>query len=749
MKTNLLVVILLFSLFPLRTLAQLNNGGLYAGFGVDADTRTNWMKYGILTGAVTSDDWFAPSASGNSVIDTSNSATWLAILKAGGNIAFNQRMSQLLYAKINGKLWIDGVYGRDFSSAASLKDSTVFSIAAKNGDNPNVWLGGVSSTPNKNDLVDVYAHMRRDGTSVYDSLWFFTGIAAYGNAANSYYDVELYKNTFGYNSTTGTFSSAGPNAGHTEWLFDAAGNIIQTGDLIVAVSFAPGSVPVIDVRIWVSQTTFSTYYGGALTPKYFDFNGTFSLGTTGTYGYASLVSKTGTTAFGAGIANETGTAANDTTYATPWGTNNNTNGWSANYVSGQFIEVGLNLTRIGIDPALYAALSPCEALFSNIFFASRSSSSFTANLQDFVTPLAFTRQPVMDFSIKGDTLRCNHPRGTIKLTNNTTAGYYTWQVLGGGNVTLANRDSSQLSVNKSGTYIVSASPAQGCPAAAVDTIVVPIDTFPPVASINVGLSGNQLDLYGGDTAKSDYKTPFGGSKGLTWNWSGPSGFTSTVQNPVTDTAWGTYNLTVTEKRNGCTAAVSMPITSNLFTTLVVNSVQLNGALNGGAVDLRWQDQDTHLDLTYVVERSDGSADFNAIGTVPDPYVGRTDGSGAFAYTDQHPLPGLDLYRVKVVTVDGQTFYSPIITINVGQSPVSGIYLTVNTPERSTLAVNTNTDCTGLLVLYSVNGQTIERREVSFGKGANSLDIPHADTHSVGVAALYLNGKIAWCGKVLF
>ena len=749
MKTYLVVILLITSLVPLRTLAQLNNGGLYAGFGVDADTRTDWMKYGILTGAVASDDWFAPSASGNSVIDTSNSATWLALLKAGSNLAFNQRMSQLLYAKINGKLWIDAAYGRDFSSASSLKDSTVFSISAKNGDDPNVWLGGVSSTPNKNDLVDVYAHMRRDGTSVYDSLWFFTGIAAYGNAANSYYDVELYKNTFGYNSTLGTFTSAGTNGGHTEWLFDGAGNLIQTGDLIVAVSFAPGSVPVIDVRIWVSQTTFNTYYGGALTPKYFNFNGSFSLGTSGTYGYASLVSKSGSTAFGAGIANYSATAANDTTYATPWGTNNSTSGWSANYMSSQFIEVGLNLTRIGIDPALYAALSPCQALFSDIFFASRSSSSFTSNLQDFVTPLAFTRPPVMDFSIKGDTLRCNHPRGTIKLTDNTTAAYYTWQVLGGGNVTLSNKDSSQLSVNKPGTYVVSASPAQGCPTAAVDTIVVPIDTSRPVASINVGLQGANLDLYGGDTAKSDYQTPFGGSKGLTWSWSGPGSFTSTVQNPITDTVWGTYNLTVTEKRNGCTATASMPITSNLFTALVVNSLQLNGALRGESVDLRWQDQNTDLDLTYVVQRSDGSADFNAIGTVSNPNVGRNLGPGAFAYTDQHPNSTLNLYRVKVTTTDGQTFYSPIITINAGQSPVAGIYLTMNTPARSTLAVNTDADCTGLLVLYSVSGQAIEKREVTFGKGANSLDIPHGDTHTVGVAALYLGGKVAWCGKVLF
>ena len=58
-------------------------------------------------------------------------------------------------------------------------------------------------------------------------------------------------------------------------------------------------------------------------------------------------------------------------------------------------------------------------------------------------------------------------------------------------------------------------------------------------------------MYGGDLAASNYATPFGGSQGLFWDWSGPGGFTSAIQNPTNDTTWGTYQLIVTEKRNGC------------------------------------------------------------------------------------------------------------------------------------------------------------------------------------------------------
>jgi hypothetical protein len=41
-----------------------------------------------------------------------------------------------------------------------------------------------------------------------------------------------------------------------------------------------------------------------------------------------------------------------------------------------------------------------------------------------------------------------------------------------------------------------------------------------------------------------------------WNWSGPIGFTATTQTPLANPVSGSYQLTVTEIRNGCTAIAS-------------------------------------------------------------------------------------------------------------------------------------------------------------------------------------------------
>ncbi|HEY6899854.1 MAG TPA: hypothetical protein VI233_04400 [Puia sp.] len=734
MKQAVLLSFVLTILVSLSGYCQLNNGGVYANFGIDADTRSNWVKYGPLTGALPTDDWFAPSGSGFNVIDTSNAAAYLSQLQAGMNISFNKRMAALLYAKVGGKLWLDAVYGRDFGAASSLKDTTTFTVASKNGASPVNWRGGISSFPNKNDLIDVFAHMRRDGLNVHDSLWFFTGVSTYGTTGSSYFDVELYKKSFSYSPTTHMFTTAGTSAGHTEWLFDASGNITQTGDMIIAVNFSPGSVPVVDLRIWVSQTTLST-----ITPAYFNFTGAFDgASASPIYGYASIVSKTGTTAWGAGISNYSATAAQDTTYATPWGTAAATGGanWSAEYQSQQFIEIGLNLTRIGVDPALYSSLSPCESLFANLFFKSRSSNSFTSNMQDFVTPLPFLATPVMDYSLKPDTLRCNHPSGSITLTNNTTAGYYTWKTTDG-NIIGANNDSAQLSINKPGTYIVSASPVEGCPATRTDTIRIPIDTFPPVASAIAGVSGHSLILYGGNPTASNYPTPFGGSQGLYYSWSGPNGFSSSLQNPVTDTAWGSYYITVTEQRNGCIAVASTNISSTMFAILQDENLHINGFFDGTSVNLRWEDPNRLNAETYTIERMDENKDFIPLGAVAN-------GANLY-YTDGHPLQGTNSYRIKVVTHDGSTYYSTVLTVTA--SSARNVFI-ASGRDGMKLIANMRSGSRGVLVVYNISGQLLQKRAVNFQEGNNAIDLTPTQQRTSQVVALFIGDRIVFSQKVI-
>lgn len=546
---KLFFAILFLMVLHLEGVCQLNTGGFHAGFGVDADTKAGYLKYGPVTGAMSSDDWFSSStASGSNVIDTTNAAYYKSLLQAGNNISFSKRMSVPLYTNINGKIWLDAIYTRDYITGST--DSSSFTGGGKNGDDPAAWHGTASSIPDKTDLVDVYGHMRRNGINVHDSLWFFTGASIIGTSGARYFDIELYKNKITYTPATGNFSTGGPNAGHSQWLFDASGNITQTGDMIVAVSYASGA-PTVEVRIWISKTTYTN-----ITPSLFNFGSSFD-GSTTSFGYASIVSKTGATTFGSGIANFSATPAADTTYSTPWGSRN-TSGWSSQYNSLQFIEVGLNLTRIGIDPALYASVlnsGACGSSFASIFFKSRSSNSFTSNLQDFAGPFDFLQTPVLDYTLSAPVLSCANSTGNINVANNTTAGYYAWTTTDG---TITGSSNNMATVTKGGSYILQAAVAQGCPVTRTDTVTVTADTFPPVASFYATATADlaHFVLHGGNAGASNYSTPFGGSQGLLWTWSGPRGFSATVQTPISDPVSGSYQLIVTETRNGCTAIAS-------------------------------------------------------------------------------------------------------------------------------------------------------------------------------------------------
>jgi hypothetical protein len=726
---------LLFSFSCYHLSAQLANGGLHANFGVDADTRADYIKYGPAVGSVKSEDWFSLSGVSKGVIDTTNAAYFKSLLVKNENICFVKKMSAPLYTKWNNALWIDAVYCRDYIKLDSAHlDTTSFSIACKNAGDPTTWVGGPGGVSNKNDLLDVYTHMRRNGTSITDSLWLFTAASTTGTSGSRYYDIELFKNNFSFDGATGKFSSPGPDGGHTQWTFDAAGNVTQTGDLIIAITYNPGSAPIIEVRIWVARSVYNS-----ANPAFFKFNGQFDANTNNApYGYASIVSKTGNTAFGSGAGNYTATAT-DSTYSTPWGTT--TSSWNANYEPLQVVEIGLNLTRIGLDPSLYTALGnqACGSFFKSIFYKSRSSASFSSSLNDFVGPLDFMRIPVLDHTIKTDTLSCKKLVGTLRVTSNTTAALYQWRTPTGTNVA-----ASSLAVNKPGAYVLQSTIATGCAVGRTDTVIVLSDSLKPVATANMGASLlGQIQLFGGDPVASNYPTAFGGSKGLSYSWTGPSAFTSILQNPLIS-LWGQYNITVTELRNGCTS------TASVFASLAVlseHNLNLKGDKSTRGVKLTWNNP-MHKDaIAYEVERSVPGKPFAKIATL------RADAlltAGAFTYNDDQAGTTKNIYRIREVNQASQYSYSNIVTVQADLLAKDRIQLLQN-QDRSKLYlnINTETNAEGSVAVYSVSGELLYVQKFRLWKGNNSIEVNSSRllANQLKIATVYVGNELKYTGKI--
>ncbi|MBI3502183.1 MAG: DUF1573 domain-containing protein [Bacteroidetes bacterium] len=144
---------------------------------------------------------------------------------------------------------------------------------------------------------------------------------------------------------------------------------------------------------------------------------------------------------------------------------------------------------------------------------------------------------------------------TLSLTASNSGNSYNWNGPNGFSSTTQNPNIASVTTAASGNYSVTAS-VPGCPISAAGTTSITINQTPsaPTAGSNSPIcAGTDLSL----TASA--------SGSPTYSWNGPSGFTSTSQNPVIvaapTSASGTYSVTATAF--GCTGpAGTVSVTVN-------------------------------------------------------------------------------------------------------------------------------------------------------------------------------------------
>jgi hypothetical protein len=103
-------------------------------------------------------------------------------------------------------------------------------------------------------------------------------------------------------------------------------------------------------------------------------------------------------------------------------------------------------------------------------------------------------------------------------------------------------------------------------------------------------------------------------------------------------------------------------------------------------------------------------------------------------------------------------FSVLWTPNPGIVPVAtttpglqSVYLTGNySGQGMTLVANTSTDDQGVIVLYNLSGQLLQKRTVQLYKGLNSINLPVAkgQQKSITVISLFINGRAAYSQKVM-
>ena len=475
---RLLLILLFFVFGPLILFAQITTPVIRAGFGVDADLRSNYVNGLVQAG---NDDWFmfpGTLGPGKFIIDTTSAAAIVAryaIDPAFRKLPLFRGMQFPQFSVINFRLLIDADFIRDYHG----EDSTNFASGSnKNGMSPMDWSCPVSQNiPDKNDILDMMVHVRRAGPTSVDSLWMFGGISIENVVGDRYFDFEMYQSDIYYDRTARKFYNYGPDAGHTSWKFDAAGNVTQPGDIIFSADYGSSTLTSIEARIWIDKSSL------LISPVNFSWAGQFDGASAGAqYGYASIKPKT------AGIF-YTGLECPNNTWAGSFSLIRENNTVVTNYIASQFMEFSVNLTKLGLDPVSLLGGNACGMPFRRIIVKTRASTSFTAELKDFVAPFNFFNAPKAEIETATPIICDSGSFSNIYVKNPLSTSTYVWSTTNGHIV--GSNTGTSINVDTPGTYIVTQYLQAACPTYANDTIV--IARFFPCSL----LENNLIDFRGG------------------------------------------------------------------------------------------------------------------------------------------------------------------------------------------------------------------------------------------------------------
>ena len=439
---------------------QITTATTKANFGVEADLRANFFDN---ANALTGDDWFRVSVagSGKGVIDTTGAAE-IAARYFADPVSRRTTMSRLMsvppYSLSNNKLLLDAVFHRDYHG----NDSTVFGGGSnKNGMSPANWASpGPGNIPDKNEFLDAMVHVRRDGPDPTDSLWMFGSVSLENTTGNRFFDFELYQTDIVFDFNTRKFIGYGPDAGHTSWELDASGKIVSPGDIVFTAEFSSSSLTNVEARIWVNKATLD------ITPLNFNWGEKFDgAGSGASYGYANILPKTPGDFY-------TGLQNTISTWAGPFLLIRANDAIASSYAPGQFMELSINLSKLGIEPGnIYG--NYCGTPFRRVLIKSRSSTSFTSELKDFIAPFRLFDYPPQALSFIQyfcETMPLT-PVSVSKPNPNFT---YTWNTRNG-NIVGSNIGDT-IYVDAPGTYFVQQQKHLACLPDDMDSVTIFFDS---------------------------------------------------------------------------------------------------------------------------------------------------------------------------------------------------------------------------------------------------------------------------------
>lgn len=470
----------------------------------------------------------------------------------------------------------------------------------------------------------------------------------------------------------------------------------------------------------------------------FTLSSNFEVGTSGVYGYAEInYSASSSTEFFYGKTSST----LGNTPAQPWGTfgkSGGTSGFRAtDNFPGQILEFGLDLTYMGIDPYQFKTVDTgdwCNPSFGSVMMKSRTSSSFSSALKDFIGPASFVLPPISVDADATSGLDCISTNACAVVTNRTGNNRNNWYEWVNTNNPGAVVDTGVVFCTATpGNYKVYAMRGDGCRRVDSTIITVAQDKRQPIATATVfdTLVVNavyNVQLFGGSQYLTDSvmaldSAAFGPSQGLQYSWVGTSPgsiefVTTTNQNPIVSDS-GFYRLIVTEPRNGCkdtalALVVMLPVSWGDF--YCTN-------LNNGTVALNWATLSEKDVDKFEVQKLKNNI-FETVGVVDA--TGNSNWPVNYHFTDKISNESSRIfYRIKMVAENGSVEYSDVCETITGASTHvnEGLQLYPNPADQQVeISLSEPTQADVNFLMFDVLGRQLKSAVIAAGESSVTVNV---------------------------
>ena len=162
------------------------------------------------------------------------------------------------------------------------------------------------------------------------------------------------------------------------------------------------------------------------------------------------------------------------------------------------------------------------------------------------------------------------------------------------------------------------------------------------------------------------------------------------------------------------------VTLDFSLALPVELVQFTALSQKGQVELKWKTATELNNAGFDIQHSADGRNWKTLAFVPG--AGTVQEEQSYRYIDEHPLPGLNYYRLKQIDFDGQFENSKIVSVDVSWKN-KGLRLYPNpATDAATLILETAYSGKAILNLYNPLGQPVMTKYLSLERGAFQADI---------------------------